>query len=113
MLTLDDRQVLALMTVFGGLYDILLPYGNVRLIGRELPGKAVCAILHDTGDGVFRLVYDPGKPDAFRHVQAMIRDWWESYREPEVFPDGTVDLVQRVCPALPVQRKPVRLEILG
>jgi hypothetical protein len=82
----------------------------VRLLGRDLPGTAVCAILPDAGDGVFRLVYDPGKPDAFRHAQAMFRDWWESFLVPEMYPDGTVEFLNRICPE--PASGPIRLVVL-
>lgn len=51
---------------------------TVRAIGVSLPGKAVCAILPDIGDGITRIVLDLDKPHALAHTRAMIREWWES-----------------------------------
>jgi len=95
---LSAEQVNEVLSTLCGSYDVILDCGEVRLLSRTLPGSAVCAILPDRGDGVFRLVYDTTKPNSFQHTQAMIRDWWESFREPEVFPDGTVELLERICP---------------
>lgn len=96
---LTSAQIAELLDTLCGSYDVTLGCGELRLLARSLPGNAVCAILPDTGDGVFRVVYDTAKPNAFQHTQAMLRDWWESFAEPEVFPDGTVELVGRICPS--------------
>lgn len=107
---LTYSQVGELLDALCGSYDVDLPCGRVRLLARFLPGKAVSAILPDLGDGLLRLVYDTSKPNAFQHTQAMIREWWQSFRDPEVFPDGTVELVERVVPEPRVG--PVRILIL-
>src|SRR5690242_16237538 len=72
--------------------------GAIRVLGRDLPGPAVCAILPSLRDGVLRIVYDPNKPNALRHTRDMIQDWWESFAEPVAFPDGSVELVHPPCP---------------
>ena len=84
---------------------------TVRTIGLSLPGKAVCAILPDLGDGITRIVYDLDKPHALAHTRAMLREWWASFREPVAYPDGTVELVRRVPPR--TERGPVTLSIAG
>lgn len=76
--TLGRVEIQALLAALGGDYDINLPGGVVRLLARSLPGDAVCALLDDIGDGVTRIVYDLGKPLAVLHVQAMVREYWES-----------------------------------
>lgn len=98
--TLSPLVVQEILRTFCGTYDVDLQGGRVRLLGRSLPGKAVCAILPDAGDGVLRLVYDANKPNAFAHAQAMVREWWLSDLEPIVFPDGSVELINRPCPEL-------------
>jgi hypothetical protein len=72
--------------------------GAIRVIGRNLPNQAVCAILPPQPDGVLRLVYDPNKPNALEHTRTMLAEWWESFAEPVAFPDGTVELVRSPCP---------------
>lgn len=95
---LSAEQIGDLLDALCGSYDVSFPFGELRLLSRSLPGKAVAAVLPDVGDGVLRVVYDTSKPNAFGHTQAMIREWWESYREPVAFPDGTVELLNRVLP---------------
>lgn len=72
--------------------------GAIRVIGRELPDSAVCAILPPQPDKVLRIVYDPNKPNALRHTREMVEEWWESFAEPVAFPDGTVEFVRPPCP---------------
>lgn len=72
--------------------------GAIRVLGRTLPGAAVCAILPGQPDQVLRVVYDPNKPNALSHTRAMLEQWWESYAEPVAFPDGSVELVRPPCP---------------
>ena len=107
--TLGPGEVQEILRLFSGSYDLDLPPGHVRLLGRSLPGKAVCAILPDIGDGVLRVVYDANKPNAFAHVQAMVREWWESYQEPIVLPNGVVAVVPRICPL--AERETVHLAV--
>lgn len=108
--TLSDAHLVELLTALCGSYDVDLAGGRMRLLSRTLPGGAVCAILPDAGDGVLRLVYDTSKPNAFQHAQAMVLEHWESFREPEVFPDGSVEMIARVCPPMP--RGPVPVAVL-
>ena len=107
---LSAEDVQSLLTALCGSYDVNIGSGRVRLLARALPGGAVCSILPDIGDGILRLVYDVAKPNSFQHVQSMVRDWWESFREPVAFPDGSVEFLQLPCPR--AGEGPVRIAIL-
>ena len=106
---LSSREIHALLSALCGNYDAELPGGRIKLLARSLGGKAVSAILPGIGDGVLRIAYDLNKPNAFAHAQAMIRDHWESYAEPVAFPDGTVEMLSRVCPE--PEAGPVRVTV--
>lgn len=108
---LSAESVQALLTTLCGEYDVDFGCGTVRLLGRSLPGNAVCSILPDIGDGVLRLVYDVSKPNVFQHMQEMVRAWWADFREPVAFPDGSVELLSLPCPR--AGEGPVRLSVLS
>lgn len=108
--TLNDRNIAELLSALCGSYEVVLACGKVRLLARRLPGNAVCVILPEAPDGILRLVYDTAKPDCFGQTQALVRDWWESFAEPEVFPDGTVEMLRRVCPEVP--EGPVQIAVM-
>lgn len=86
------------LTALCGNYVVDVGDESVRLIADSLPGNAVCAILRPLGDGVTRIVYDLDKPHALAHTRAMLHEWWESYRVPVAFPDGTVEFVHQASP---------------
>lgn len=97
--SLTSDRLGAILTALDSRFVAQFANGAIRLLGRSLPGEAVCAILPDQGDGVLRMVYDPNKPNAACHTGAMLREWWESYRVPVAFPDGSVELLPQSCPS--------------
>lgn len=107
-LSSDDVQ--SIMTALCGDYDFDIGRNKVRLLARSLPGGAVCSILPDLGDHVLRIVYDLSKPNAFRHAQAMVGEWWESFRQPVAFPDGSVEMLNLPCPR--PDEGPVKVAVL-
>lgn len=74
--SLPADQMQALLTTLSSTFAADIG-SNLRLIGSALPGKAVCAILKPTGDGITRVVYDPNKPNAMAHTHEMVQGWWE------------------------------------
>lgn len=96
---LTAEHLTALLTALDSRFVALFAGGMIRVLGRDLSGTAaVCAILPPQPDGALRIVYDPNKPNALSHTRAMLVEWWESFAEPEVFPDGSVELVRPPCP---------------
>lgn len=110
---LDLGAVQAIVSALCGSYDVELEAvgARVRILARALPGTAVCAILPDLGDGVLRIVYDLAKPNASRHTQFMIKEWWEALRQPVAFPDGSVEMLTLPCPR--AGEGPVRVRVLS
>jgi hypothetical protein len=53
---------------------VVLLDGAVRLLFRDLPDPAVCALLPDLGDGVLRIVVDTRRPDAMVLGLLMLHD---------------------------------------
>jgi len=107
---LTSKNVQAVLTTLCGSYDVDIEGCRIRLLTRWLPGDAVCSILPDLGDGILRIIYDTGKPNAFRHAQQMVREWWEGIREPVAFPDGSVEMLNLPSP-IPGDG-PVRIAVL-
>lgn len=107
---LTSNHVQAVLTTLCGSYDIELADCKIRLLARALPGIAVCSILPDLGDGILRIVYDVAKPNAFQHTQQMVSDWWESFRQPVEFPDGSVEMLSLPSPI--AGAGPVRVAVL-
>lgn len=97
--SLTPEHLSDLLAALDSRFVVLFAGGAVRVLGRDLSGTpAVCAILPAQPDNVLRIVYDPNKPNALCHTRAMLEEWWESYAEPEVFPDGTVEFLPALCP---------------
>jgi len=107
---LNSDDVQAVLTALCGSYDTQVGNCKIRLLARWLPAGAVCSILPDLGDGILRIVYDLSKPNAFRHAQAMVGEWWESLRQPVAFPDGTVEMLNLPSPR--PDEGPVRISVL-
>jgi hypothetical protein len=100
--SLNPEDLTGLLTALDSRFVAQFAGGAIRVLGRDLsdtPG--VCAILPAQPDNVLRIVYDPNKPNALCHTRAMLEEWWESYAEPVVFPDGSVELLS------PPSRRPV------
>src|SRR3712207_971911 len=95
----------SLITTLDSNFVALFADGAKRLLGRKLPGDAACAILPNARVGVLRLVYDPNKTDVMLLLRVMLQNLYESYAEPVVFPDGSIELVNRPFPTTP--EKPV------
>lgn len=104
---LDDSMLSQLAAALCGVYSLTLCDGTVRVLCRDLPGRAVCAITRL--DPITYIVIDLAKPSATRTAWNMIREWRESLVEP-VVKDGRVELVP--LPPLPSPDSPARL-ILG
>ena len=104
---LDDSSLQQLAAALSGLYSLTLCNGTVRLLCRDLPGRAVCAITHF--DDLTYIVVDLDKPAAPRTAWNMVQEWRESLMEP-VFKDGGIALVP--LPPLQGPCGPTRL-ILG
>lgn len=107
---LTSQTVQAILTTLCGSYDVELEGCKVRLLARALDGDAVCSILPDIGDGVLRIVYDLAKPNAFKHTQQMVREWWATLKEPVAFPDGSVEMLNLPCPR--PGEGPIRVAVL-
>lgn len=95
---LQPGHLAELLTALDSRFVVQFADGAIRVLGRSLPGEAVCAILPEQPDKVLRIVYDPNKPNALSHTAAMLQEWWESYTEPVAFPDGTVEFLALPCP---------------
>ena len=95
---LRSEDLSELLVALDSRFVVQFANGAIRVLGRDLGGAAVCAMLPSQPDGVLRLVYDPNQPNALSHLRAMLEGWWESYAEPVVFPDGSVELVRPPCP---------------
>lgn len=96
---LDPDNLAQLLAALDARFVVLFSSGAIRVLGGDLSDTpAVCAILPTQPDGVLRIVYDPNKTNALAHTRAMLAEWWESYAEPEVFPDGTVEFLRPPCP---------------
>jgi hypothetical protein len=96
--SLAPEDLTELLAALDSRFIVQFAGGAIRVIGRSLPGDAVCAILPALPDDVLRIVYDPNKPNALCHTRAMLEEWWESYAEPVAFPDGSVEFLSLPCP---------------
>lgn len=96
--TIGPDELTQLLAMLCGRYLVDGPNGRVRLIVDRLPGDAVSAILPALPDGKVRVVLDTSKPNAYAHGRAMLREWWESYLQAEVTPDGHVEIVRQRAP---------------
>lgn len=96
--TLAPEHMTDLLTALDSRFVVRFADGAIRVLGRSLPDETVCAILPSQPDNVLRVVYDPNKANAMCHVRTMLQEWWESFAEPVVFPDGTVELLRTPSP---------------
>lgn len=85
---LTASHVAEAISVLCGTYDVVIGNRPIRLLGRWLPGTAVCAILPEIGDGIMRVVFDPEKPGAYRHTRRMLSDWWEAETGERLCPEA-------------------------
>jgi hypothetical protein len=97
--SLNPEDLTGLLTALDSRFVAQFAGGAIRVLGRDLSDTpAVCAILPARPDNVLRIVYDPNKPNALCHTRAMLEEWWASFAEPEVFPDGSVELLSPPLP---------------
>lgn len=88
---LDQSSLDELAAALSGSYSTTLCGGQVRILCRPLPGRAVCAA--QRANGVLYVVVDLAKPDAFREARQMLSEWRAEFLEPYVTSEGCVELI--------------------